>query len=189
MSLISTNNVDQTSAKADGDVVGRDKIENHYHGAATGVVEQLISKLQSEIDSNQTAKDMIETLAYYHRRRSHDGVDGLEAKLDAAGKSHILRDAVEKKELFAKILEKWSFYATAQQILAYLLAKAEYEFNNIVHPQLSSISEVEANKLVSSHIVEPIVAECGSTIFAINHGVAMGMIYWLAEQCHVRWHK
>jgi len=81
-----------------------------------------------------------------------------------------------------------SFYASAQEIFAHLLAKAEYEFTYVIRPQLNGISKVEANELVRDQIVVPIIEECGTTVFSINHSTAMGMIYWLAEQCFVRWH-
>lgn len=183
--------VDQTGATARGDIVGRDKFEQHYHPAARqmGVVEQLLQKLQSEVATNAHVKHTIESLAHFHARRSHDGIDGLQAKLERAGRSDEYIDAIEKKELFAKLLERWSLYASAQEIFAYLLAKAEYEFTYVVRPQLQSISKVEANELVRDHIIVPLIEECGTTVFSINHSTVMGMIYWLAEQCFVRWHS
>lgn len=183
--------VDQSGVSAGHDVIGRDKHEthNHFHpGANGGVVDQLLKKLEHEIESNVHVRQTIESLAYYYNRRSHDGVDGLQAKLQASGRESEYLVALEKKELFAKLLEKWSLYASAQQILAYLLAKAEHEFNSAIHPQITSLDKLGVNQLVTDKIVSPIVAECGSTLFAVNHGTAMGMVYWLAEQCYVRWH-
>jgi len=42
--------VDQAGATAQGDIVGRDKYEQHYHSIArpAGVVEQLLHKLQKK---------------------------------------------------------------------------------------------------------------------------------------------
>ncbi len=182
--------VDQAGATAHGDIVGRDKHEQHIHlpRRTPGVVEQLLNKLQKEVENNQHVRHTIELLAYFQRRRSHDGIEGLEAKLEAAARSDEYLDAIEKKELFAKLLERWSLYASAQEIFAHLLAKAEYEFTYVVRPQLYSLSKVQANALVRDQIIVPIVEECGSTVFTINYSTAMGMIYWLAEQCFVRWH-
>jgi hypothetical protein len=186
-----TLKVDQAGATARGDIVGRDKYEHHHHPASrqAGVVEQLLQKLQDEVAGNEHVRDTIEALAHFYSRRSHDGVDGLQAKLEKADRSDEYLDAIEKKELFAKLLERWSLYASAQEIFAYLLAKAEYEFTYVVRPQLDGISKVEANELVRDHIIVPLIEECGTTVFSINHSTAMGMIYWLAEQCFVRWHS
>jgi hypothetical protein len=182
--------VDQAGASAHGDIVGRDKYEHHFHSLdrPAGVVEQLLRKLQKEVAKNESVRHTVEALAHFHNRKSHDGIDGLQAKLNAANRSDEYLDAIEKKELFAKLLERWSLYASAQEIFAYLLAKAEYEFTYIIHPQLGGLSKVEANELVRDHIIVPIIAETGTGAFTINHSTAMGMIYWLAEQCFVRWH-
>jgi vacuolar-type H+-ATPase subunit I/STV1 len=185
--------VDQKRASAQGDVVGHDKItEVHIHEAAAssgGVVEQLLRKLEAEIADNAKTQETIEALKRYYRRRSHDGIDGLEAKLDASGRHGELHDALEKKEMFAKLLERWSLYASAQQIFVHLLARAEHEFNYNIYPKIESLQPVQVNELVTNKIVSPVVAECGSTLFAVDHGMALGMLYWLAEQCFVRWHK
>lgn len=182
--------VDQRDASADGDIVGRDKIENHFHGdRRPGIVEQLLTKLQAEIEQNNQIRHTIEALAHFQTRRSRDGIDGLEAKLQAGGRADEYYDALEKKELFAKLLEKWSLYASAQEIFAYLLAKADYEFNQFVHPQIENLSRIQVNQIVKESIVVPVVGECGGAVFTINHSTAMGMVYWLAEQCFIRWHK
>ena len=52
-----------------------------------------------------------------------------------------------------------------------------------------TLKEHEVNAIIISRIVDPIVAECGTTVFEMNHGTAMGMLYWLAEQCFIRWHQ
>jgi hypothetical protein len=186
----SENSVSQRNVSAQGDVVGRDKIEQHFHAVnPAGVVEELLKKLDIEVAKNEKVRETIETLAYYYNRRSTDGIDGLEEKLKKGNRASEIMFALEKKELFAKLLEKWALYASAQKILAYFLAKAEYEFNFNIHPHINDTKPSTINGLVTEKIVAPIVAECGSSVFAINHAVAMGIIYWLAEQCYVRWHS
>jgi vacuolar-type H+-ATPase subunit I/STV1 len=182
--------VSQQGASAHGDVVGRDKIE-HYHpaSASPGVVQQLLEKLQAEIDKNEKVRHTVEALAHFQSRRSHDGIDGLEAKLKAGHRTDEYLSALEKKELFAKLLEKWSLYASAQEIFAFLLAKAEYEFNYFIYPQILELDQIGVNQLLNDRIIIPTIADCGSRVFVLNHSVAMGMVYWLAEQCFVRWHQ
>jgi hypothetical protein len=38
-------------------------------------------------------------------------------------------------------------------------------------------------------IVNPIVEECGGDIMSVNHNIVQGMVYWLAEQCFIKWHN
>ena len=191
MSDQDSNQVNQKGAQAGGDIVGRDKIV-HNHPAPVknpSIVEQLLLRLQQEIDDNKQVRDTIETLRQYYKKKSHDGVKGLEEKLRHSGRAHEIFYALEKKEQFSKLLEKWSLYASAQEIFVHLLAKAEHEFTMYVLPQISVLKEHEINAIIDAKIVDPITNECGTTVFEMNHGVAMGMLYWLAEQCFVRWHQ
>lgn len=184
--------IDQRGARADGDIVAGDKIVNHNYpdmNRTPGIVEQLLEKLQFEISKNAEVKHTIESLKYfYEHREAADGIVGLEAKLEAGGRASELYMAYAKKEQFAKLLETWSLYASAQEIFAYLLAGAEHHFTMHVYPKLKELDQVQVNELIDDLIVKPAIAECGTSVFTLNHGIAMGMIYWLAEQCFVRWH-
>jgi hypothetical protein len=190
-SLPASSAVDQSGSKAGGDIVARDKIEHHHYPSpvASGVVEKLIHRLQAEIKLNIHAQHTIDALANFQVCRSIDGIDGLEAKLKAAHRDDELWSALDKKEQFAKLLQRWSLYPSAQEIFAYLLAKAEFEFNHFVHPKIPSLSAPDIDQLVQDRIVQTIIDQCGVDVFVLNHGTAMGMLYWLAEQCFVRWHK
>lgn len=181
------NKVRQQRSNAGGDIVGRDKVTT-YNEAPKGKIEKLLTKLQEQYDSDQETQDVIDELARYHSRRASDGIFGLESKLDAAGKSDCFDDAIEKKEMFAKLLQKWTMYSSAQSIFSHILAKAEIEFTQVIYPQIPMKTEFEINALVIERIVDPIVEECGDDLIAINHNVVQGMVYWLAEQCFIRWH-
>jgi hypothetical protein len=184
------NIVDQRDSNTAGDLIGRDKFTTNHVTALPpkGMVERLLLKLQQQVENNDETQEIIDELARYHRKRSVDGVDGLEAKLEAAGKSSSYFDAIEKKEMFVKLLERWSLYHSAQQIFVHVLAKAEIEFNNVVYLQIPSKTEAEINVLVIDRIVGPIVEECGYEVIEMSHNVVHGMVYWLAEQCFIRWH-
>jgi hypothetical protein len=191
MSLITSSGVDQAGASAGGNIAGRDVNTTVVNIAsqAAGIVEQLLQKLSIEKDQDQHSHERIDRLQRFYIQRAHDGVNGLEAKLTHGGRQDSYMDAIEMKEMFAKLLEQWSLYSSAQKIFVYLLARAERQFNDIILPQISDLSSVEVNQLVNHLIVEPTVQDCGASVFEIDHNVAMGMIYWLAEQCFVRWHK
>jgi len=182
--------VNQTRATAEGSIAGRDINNtvniNSPHSAT--VVERLLVSLQSEMNDERRIQITIEKLQRFYTKHSVDGIDGLEAKLERSGRSAYYYDAIELKEMFAKLLERWSLYESAQQIFVYLLARAERRFNDIIHPQVSNSDIACINGLVDRLIVEPTVNECGATVFSIDHNVATGMVYWLAEQCFVRWH-
>jgi hypothetical protein len=184
--------VNQSGSKAGGDIVARDKIEHHHHHPVTipsGVVEKLIQKLLAEISLSIHVQHSVDALANFERNRSVDGIDGLEAKLMVADREEEIWAAIDKKEQFVKLLEKWSLYASAQEIFAYLLAKAEHEFNHFVYPKIPLLPALEIDQIVHDRIVQTTISECGVDVFVLNHSTAMGMLYWLAEHCFIRWHK
>ena len=187
---MSQNEINQSAASAGGDIVGRDKLSiyNEAKPSPSGV-EALLIKLNTQIKENQEAQDLIEELARYHVRKSIDGIDGLEAKLQAANLSHTYIDAIDKKERFVKLLERMSLYSSAQKIFVLFLAQAENEFNNVVYPEISNRSESEVNLMIIERIIKPICAQADGDILLIDYNIVFGMIYWLAEQCFIRWHK
>ena len=162
-----TTSVIQEGAIAGGDVVGGDKVVHFHPPAAAGVVGQLLAKLQAEIDANEKVRHTIEALARFHKKRSDDGVEGLEAKLAAGGRSDEYFAALEKKEMFVKLIERWSLYASAQEIFVYLLAQAEHHFNLKVYPQIPGLSQVQVNSLIDDLIVVPTINQYGASVFVL----------------------
>jgi hypothetical protein len=191
--LVTGDVIIQSGARAGNDVVAGNVHhgDNIYQAAphAAGIVEKLLLKLNAELENDQKAQAVIERLQRFYINRSHDGIVGLKNKLTKSGREETYIDAIEMKEMFVKLMEQWSLYASAQQIFVFLLARAERQFNDIIVPQISTLDTVGVNTLTNALIVEPTVAECGDSVFQIDHNVATGMIYWLAEQCFVRWHK
>lgn len=184
---------DQAGAHADGDVVGRDKTTHITldlrRSPSTAKIEALKTRLIAEMERDSHVVAIIEELQHYHmRRKSHDGIDGLEAKLRAAHRQSEILDALEQKERFAKLLARWSLYASAQQIFVHLLSLAVHEFQMSVQPMLGDIDRLAYNQIISHKIVRPLMDEIGDCPLTMDALVMMGLYYWLAEQCFVRWH-
>ncbi len=182
--------VDQVNASAKGDIVGRDKVEVHNHSAPlVNPLGALLEKLKAEVDGDLQVRARLEELQHYHQRRAHDGVVGLKEKLQRGNRKDEYEWALVQKEKFAKTLAEWSLYSSAQELFVYLLSRADYQFNQFILPKLEEIAPDEVNELFAKRIIEPTVAECAGPVLRISHSVAMGMVYWLAEQCFIRWHK
>lgn len=185
--------VDQSKSDVEGDQVAGSKytakaINIYGAGKGASVVDKLLVSLQEEMARNEKCSELIAKLQRYHGGLTVDGVKGLEAKLARANRGDELAIATDSKEQFAMLLERWSYYASAQEILVYLLARTEQRFNSEIKPLIPVLSEAEINQKFNALIVDPTVEDCGATVFNIDHMTAMGMIYWLAEQCFVRWH-
>lgn len=185
----SHNKVTQKAVSAGGDVIGRDKNVYEIRSPSRGI-EALLIKLKEQIETNQHIHELVEELARYHTHKSIDGINGLEDKLRAANMyESTYLDAIDKKERFSKLLETMSLYSSAQKIFAVFLAKVENEFNYAIYPQIPTLSEAELNIQIIERIVKPICDEVDCDILLIDYNVVFGMVYWLAEQCYIRWHS
>ena len=191
----STGLADQAGAWAGSDLTGRDKITNtttnntYVAESRRTQIDYWMQKLDEEMKNNVHAQNLVDSLQYFYDKHAPDGIDGLEAKLDHAGRNDEIYNALRKKELFSKLLSKFSLYGSAQEIFAYLLFKIESLFSSEVHPYVDTLPKHEIDKLIVAKVIQPVLQEIGESPFLINHGHAAGMVYWLAEQCFIRWHK
>jgi len=184
----------QKNIRADGDVVNGSKIENKtevYVNAVTfsPKLAALQEALREEMEHTPVVRELIDELQKYTVRvRPADGVVGLRMKLEASGRSDEIDEAMSDKEAFVILLEKWSLYHSAQEILTYIMTKAIHDFRQFIRPLLANTGRVAQNELVTGRIIHPLVNEVGYGRFQMNAVQMMGMYYWLAEQCYVKWH-
>lgn len=184
----SRNRVDQRQAAPHGDAVGRDKITNVHFSERRSQIDGWLDKLAAELKGNVEVREFVDSLQYYFQENPYDDKIGLEAKLDFSGRSSQKRGALRKKEAFSKLLEEWRAYPAAQEIIAYFLAKIESAFETDIIPVIGKFSIEELDSLIKERLVDPVLDEMGCGPFMLNHMNVSGMIYWLAEQCYVRWH-
>jgi hypothetical protein len=181
--------VDQRQAKAGQDVVAGDKItQNIVSVQRRTVVDRYSERLAKEIAEDSRVYEVISELQYFTERIAPDAIEGLEAKLEHADRSSQLAEALRQKELFARLLARFSLYQSAQVIIAYLLSQAESVFRTYILPHVSETTPAEYDKLIYENVIVAIVDEVGDTDLAFNHHLAAGLVYWLADQCYVRWH-
>ncbi|WP_092810095.1 ABC-three component system protein [Roseivivax marinus] len=193
-------NTDQSKSDVEGDQIAGNKIEygpvtinNHPmpDTFSANALETLAAKLTEEKLSENVTDSIIDSLNYYKRRRtSTDGIVGLEAKLDKGGRDEDYDEALEQKVLFERLLEEWSYYVSAQEIFAHLLSRINRKFRSQVFPHVSVLPKHIIDDMVDKNILEPAIMECSAVQeFHVNYDVALGMYYWLADQCFVRWHQ
>ncbi len=184
-----TNTVDMRGASPQGDAVGRDKVTNNHYSERRSQIDGWLDKLAAELRDDVKIQNFVDSLQYYFQEMPYDDVIGLEAKLDKSGRSDQKISALRKKEAFSKLLAEWQAYPAAQEIIAYFLAKVESAFENSVRPMLGSACVAEIDETVKREMIEPVLNEMGCGPFMLNHNNVAGMVYWLAEQCYVRWHQ
>lgn len=138
---------------------------------------------------NHQVRHFVESLQYYFQSQPYDDVVGLEAKLDHAGRSTQKVSALRKKEAFAKLLTEWGAYPSAQEVIAYFLSKIETSFEAEVAPYLANEPPAVIDAMMREKLIAPVLEEMGCGPFMLNYANVAGMVYWLAEQCYVRWHS
>lgn len=187
---MSVVHVNQKGAHADGDNVGRDKvtITTVYNGAAP-ILQKLWDQLAEEIRTQTTTRDWVDNLQFFRDKITHDGVIGLEEKLKRAGRDSDTLMAMRQKEMFVKLLTRYELFGSAQEILAFCLHRIQHEFDTFISPRLDELSKAEIDAIISERIIYPVVNDCGAGVFQLNPGLVLGMVYWLGEQCFVRWHS
>ena len=148
-----------------------------------------MDRLADEIKNDIQVQNLIDTLQYFQVRFTTDEIEGLENKLSHAGRSSEIPLAIRQKELFSRLLAKYSMFDSAQQIFAYLLAKIEIDYKCYVLPNVGNLHPSEIDQLINERLVTPCVHEVGAGVFSLNANIAMGMVYWLAEQCYIKWHS
>lgn len=184
-----TNTADMRKAAPQGDAVGRDKISNHHYSERKTQIDGWLEKLADELRDDVKVKNFVDNLQYYFQQMPYDDVIGLEAKLVKAGRENQRISALRKKEAFSKLLAEWQAYPAAQEIIAYFLARVEAAFENSIIPVLGTADASQIDDIVKRELIEPVLSEMGCGPFVLNHNNVAGMIYWLAEQCYVRWHQ
>jgi hypothetical protein len=187
MGMVSVN---QKGASAEGDNVGRDKVTvTNVYGGAAPVLQNLWDKLAEEIRTETTTRDWVDSLQFFKDKIAPDGIAGLEEKLKHAGRDSDTLMAMRQKEMFVKLLTRYELFGSAQEILAFCLHRIQHEFDTFISPRLGELTKANIDALISERIVYPVISDCGAGVFQLNSGLVLGMIYWLGEQCFVRWHS
>ncbi|WP_145140041.1 ABC-three component system protein [Roseomonas gilardii] len=148
----------------------------------------LMDRLAEEIRKDERVQNFVATLQLYLEHFSHDGIDGLENKLIHAGRKGQVVKALQKKELFARLLDEYSMFDSAQNIFAYVLSRMEADFEAYVLPNLGQMGTVDIDRIIYERLILPPAHDAPVGVFTLNPALTAGMVYWLAEKCYIRWH-
>lgn len=189
--------VDQSRSKVSGDQIAGDKFEGDLHQTFNvalpkprkpGRIEALIKTLREEMADKVELQHTMESLSRFERRVAADDVVGLKAKLQTGGRAGEYNFALNDKEDFTKLLVRMQRYGAAQEILGIILAEIDFKHRHLIEPRINELTKAQINQLVEDEIIKPLIDQLDVTEFGMTHSMAMGMIYWLAERCYVKWH-
>jgi hypothetical protein len=106
-------------------------------------------------------------------------------KLIAANMEHMYRSANESQNKFAQRYHKLGLHTEARIHSDRLLSEVEQRFNLHVYSQKiqKGAAEAEIMKAVQRDVVDPICAKDAN----VRAGQVIRALYFLTEQCHLRW--
>jgi len=154
-------------------------------------VALLIRKMDQEMRSDKLYNGYIDELQMLVSNRENSELKGLAEKLNAVGRKDELEDAEFDLQVFEMVLEKLTHYPSAQKLFFYFLSRILNVFRNQIMPKTANLVREEVEKIIEENIVKPTLAEMdhvgGYEHLLLTHSHVRGMIFWLAERCHIRW--
>ena len=183
----------QRDIQAGGNVVGRDFIDNSqkttiYSPRKTrlgGLIEQLRDKIGGDPEAAEFVERLLSWMAPKKTALRRD----LATKLKACGKGHLIPDALEAKERFAKQLKLTTFNPALQEIYAYILGEIQSTFNYRIKPK---VTELDAPGAIEAEIADLGVSITNQIADAppelgIGLPEVIGMLYYLTGNCYIDW--
>lgn len=154
-------------------------------------VAHLIRRMDEEMRSSTMYNGYIDELQLLVSNRENSEFKGLGEKLKAVGRGEEVEDAEFDLQIFEMVLDKLTHYPSAQKLFFYFLSRILNVFRSKIMPKTANLDRDEVESIIEEHIVKPTLAEMneagGYDHLIITHSHIRGMIYWLAERCHVRW--
>lgn len=148
-------------------------------------------QLHHEIE-DKTKRKIIDDLLYYTTKL--DGTKGMEEKLKDGGfRDAFIREALRKKQQYAKKAMQFDCYPSAQEINLLIFADIINAFTVYIEPMIHREEPIEdVMKQIHEKVVSPIMAKINENgaedqdlHYTADH--IYGMIYYLTGMCHLNW--
>jgi hypothetical protein len=181
--------VNQRDNTAQGDIVGRDKIQNVTIGAPTrsSHIALLLSKLREEQSQKRETATTIPELRQFEQSREEPLVP-LETKLREGHREDLLDFALEMKERFVKQLARNTLFESAQKIHYHFLERICSVFQTRIMPAIREKQpRLAIERLIQTEITDPILADLDDNPFLYSDRDVQGMLYYLTGNCYIRW--
>lgn len=183
---------DQKNIKAGGDVAGGNIVKpqtTFVFEAPKTQLGGLIAQLREQISKDPEAAEFVESLLSWINPKSTELKRDLEEKLNACDKGHLLVDALEAKERFAKQLKRTTFNPAIQEIYACILGEIYTNFNCRVKPKISTAAEPGATENAIADLANTITSQLADAPLSLGIGLTevVGMLYYLTGNCHLDW--
>jgi hypothetical protein len=181
----------QREITAGGDVAAGniDKRQTFIIEAPKTQLGGLVEQLREQIGKDPEAAEFVESLLSWINPKKTTLTRDLAEKLNACGKGHLICDALEAKERFAKQLKKTTFNPAIQEIYAYILGEIYANFNHRIKPRIAAAVEPGSIEGAIADLANTITSQIANAPTSLGVGMTevTGMLYYLTGNCHIDW--
>lgn len=197
--LINTKNVTKEVIKVihdnlikDNEIYGNFVIGNMYNVEAPKVdssaLLRLIERSKILADTDQEYKDFLEELNSFLSDKSGRNIIGLEQKLLNGNRAELIEDAILLEGRFSRRLARDQYSRASQALFLHCLSKINGAFSAYIKPLIQSGAEKSViDRMIYSHVIEPIYNEVTGADNSISIQMVQGMLYFLTGKCHIKW--
>jgi ABC-3C protein len=180
--------VEQNKNVALGDIVAGNKTTTIVYGKKS-FIDLLNEKYKAELGEG-TISGFISELQHYMDRATNPDVRGLADKLKDSARSDLIHHSELLKEKAAKKIVRFQTSRAAQEIFVWMLASLYTRFLHHVAPLIQEGSPRDVvDRLMHEKVVEPVLGDLGDNVLSIYPDEMIGLLYFLAGNCHIRWDK
>jgi hypothetical protein len=171
-----------------GSIAGRDLTINNNFPVSTQI-KLLCERLQSEDGGSASpATEFIEDLQHYLDRPASGFDRTLAEKLIDSSRAELVEVAQEMKERAVKKIVRFQSSRTAQEIFAYVLGELHTRFLLHVRPLVANqASRADVDAAMQEKVIAPVVDALGPSPLALNPGLVLALLFYLAGNCHIKW--
>lgn len=181
----------QREITAGGDVAAGniDKRQTFIIEAPKTQLGGLVEQLREQIGKDTEAAEFVESLLSWINPKKTALTRDLAEKLNACGKEHLICDALEAKERFAKQLKRTTFNPAIQEIYAYILGEIYANFNHRIKPRIAAAVEPGSIEGAIADLANIITSQIANAPPSLGVGMTevTGMLYYLTGNCHLDW--
>lgn len=180
--------IEIANSTAGRDIAGGDIHHTNVYHTPRSALRELADKLRLEAERDKDLSSFIEQLQHYVSLAPEVPTRDLERKLQDAGRSDLVLEALALKERFAKKLIRLQFSERAQEMFAHLLSKIHTFFTLRVRPMVKEgVPRSRIDESIYNELLSPIYDDVGNCELGIDLADLQGMIYFLGGNCHIRW--
>lgn len=179
---------DQNNNIVGGHQAGRDVNITNVSNVPETFMKNLNERFNLERRDKTQFREIVKSLEYYQ-----DSIDpkpiGLEQKLILGTRQDEIPEALRAKELFVKLMTRYSLSEAAQLLIAYCLGRIHNYFKAHVVPLINQGAAVhEVDRVVIEQVIDPVLSELGVNFLNLTPQELSGMVYYLTANCFLNWH-